>query len=137
MTSHRTGESGVEKPLPTGPATVPHQEGGRKPGASRPAAPPEPSFTGRVHANAMQDATLRDLARRIPAALGRTFRPAWSVDRHMVVTVLLCQLLSGIGTAVMLASVADAMGPRPRRNRPAWRLPAPRRGVRAQVERPA
>lgn len=59
----------------------------------------------------MQDATLWDMARRIPAALGRTFRLAWSVDRHMVVTVLVCQLLSGIGTAVMLASVADAMGP--------------------------
>ncbi|MEV8211925.1 hypothetical protein AB0P40_44210, partial [Streptomyces sp. NPDC079189] len=47
----------------------------------------------------MQDATLWDMARRIPAALGRTFRLAWSVDRHMVVTVLLCQLLSGVGTA--------------------------------------
>ncbi|MFC8263829.1 ABC transporter ATP-binding protein [Streptomyces sp. NPDC005146] len=102
----------LEKPLPTGPtAAVPHQEGRTKPGAPRPAAPPELSFTGRVHANAMQDATLWDMARRIPAALGRTFRLAWSVDRHMVVTVLLCQLLSGVGTAVMLASVADAMGP--------------------------
>nr|WP_229898255.1 ABC transporter ATP-binding protein [Streptomyces finlayi] len=57
----------------------------------------------------MEDATLLDMARRIPAALAQTARLAWSVDRRMVVTVLVCQVLSGVGTAIMLAAVAQAL----------------------------
>ncbi|WP_274565212.1 ABC transporter ATP-binding protein [Streptomyces spiramyceticus] len=75
----------------------------------RPSAPPELDYNGRKHRRAMEDATLREMARRIPAALGQTARLAWSVDRRMVITILACQLLSGIGTAVMLAAVARAM----------------------------
>ncbi|GFN00575.1 ABC transporter [Streptomyces fulvorobeus] len=88
---------------------MPRQEG--RAGAPRPSAPPELGYTGRAHSRAMEDTSLVDMARRIPAALGATFRLAWSVDRRMVATVLVCQVLSGIGTAVMLAAVADAMGP--------------------------
>ncbi|MGW1728202.1 ATP-binding cassette domain-containing protein [Streptomyces sp. NPDC002306] len=57
----------------------------------------------------MDDATLWDMARRIPAALIQTARLAWRVDRRMVLTIVVCQLLSGIGTAVMLSAVAQAL----------------------------
>ncbi|WP_240529859.1 ATP-binding cassette domain-containing protein [Streptomyces mangrovisoli] len=49
------------------------------------------------------------MARRIPTALAQTARLAWSVDRRMTITILLCQLLSGLGTAVMLTAVSKAL----------------------------
>ncbi|MEV4333636.1 ABC transporter ATP-binding protein [Streptomyces sp. NPDC049597] len=49
------------------------------------------------------------MARRIPAALIQTARLAWTVDRSMALTIVICQLLSGIGTAVMLTAVAHAL----------------------------
>nr|WP_234380658.1 ABC transporter ATP-binding protein [Streptomyces sp. CMB-StM0423] len=57
----------------------------------------------------MDDASLADMARRIPTALAQTARLAWSVDRRMTLTILVCQVLSGLGTAVMLTAVAKAM----------------------------
>jgi ATP-binding cassette subfamily B protein len=57
----------------------------------------------------MDDATLWDMARRIPTALTQSARLAWSVDRRMTLTILVCQVLSGIGTAVMLTAVSKAM----------------------------
>ncbi|MFC4466864.1 ATP-binding cassette domain-containing protein [Streptomyces xiangluensis] len=77
--------------------------------APLPAAPPELDYNGRKHRRAMDDATLWDMARRIPMALGQTARLAWSVDRRMAITIVVCQLLSGIGTAVMLSAVARAL----------------------------
>ncbi|MFJ9942844.1 ATP-binding cassette domain-containing protein [Streptomyces erythrochromogenes] len=78
-------------------------------GAPQPSAPPELDYNGRRHRRAMDDATLWDMARRIPAALIQTARLAWSVDRRMALTIVVCQLLSGIGTAVMLIAVAKAL----------------------------
>ncbi len=106
MSSTASGNSGGAGPG-SPKAVIPAQQHDRP----QPPAPPELSYNGRVHGNAMQGATLWEMARRIPGALGQTFRLAWSVDRRMVVTVLVCQLLSGIGTAVMLTAVARAMGP--------------------------
>ncbi|WP_246573999.1 ATP-binding cassette domain-containing protein [Streptomyces genisteinicus] len=57
----------------------------------------------------MDDATLWDMARRIPTALAQTARLAWSVDRRMTATILVCQVLSGLGTAVMLTAVSRAL----------------------------
>ncbi|WP_055566901.1 ATP-binding cassette domain-containing protein [Streptomyces atriruber] len=74
-----------------------------------PSEPPELDYNGRKHRRAMDDATLRDMARRIPAALLQTARLAWTVDRRMTSTVVVCQLLSGLGTAVMLGAVARAL----------------------------
>ncbi|MET8689208.1 ABC transporter ATP-binding protein [Streptomyces sp. NPDC004732] len=74
-----------------------------------PSEPPELDYNGRKHRRAMDDATLRDMARRIPAALLQTARLAWTVDRRMAITVVVCQLLSGLGTAVMLGAVARAL----------------------------
>ncbi|MGW2082982.1 ATP-binding cassette domain-containing protein [Streptomyces sp. NPDC001939] len=78
-------------------------------GAPQPSAPPELDYNGRKHRRAMDDATLWDMARRIPAALIQTARLAWSVGRRMALTIVVCQLLSGIGTAVMLTAVAKAL----------------------------
>ncbi|MFH7595580.1 ATP-binding cassette domain-containing protein [Streptomyces racemochromogenes] len=78
-------------------------------GPPQPSAPPELDYNGRKHRRAMDDATLWDMARRIPAALIQTARLAWSVDRRMALTIVVCQLLSGIGTAVMLTAVAQAL----------------------------
>ncbi|WP_329202897.1 MULTISPECIES: ABC transporter ATP-binding protein [unclassified Streptomyces] len=78
-------------------------------GAPQPSAPPELDYNGRKHRRAMDDATLWDMARRIPAALIQTARLAWCVDRHMALTIVVCQLLSGVGTGVMLTAVAKAM----------------------------
>jgi ATP-binding cassette subfamily B protein len=78
-------------------------------GAPQPSAPPELDYNGRKHRRAMDDATLWDMARRIPAALIQTARLAWSVDRRMALMIVVCQLLSGIGTAVMLTAVAKAL----------------------------
>ncbi|WP_075737245.1 ATP-binding cassette domain-containing protein [Streptomyces acidiscabies] len=75
----------------------------------QPSAPPELDYNGRKHRHAMDDATLWDMARRIPTALLQTARLAWRVDRRMVTTIAVCQLLSGIGTAVMLGAVAEAL----------------------------
>ncbi|MGW7262316.1 ATP-binding cassette domain-containing protein [Streptomyces sp. NPDC054842] len=78
-------------------------------GPPQPSAPPELDYNGRKHRRAMDDATLLDMARRIPAALIQTARLAWSVDRRMALTIVVCQLLSGLGTAVMLTAVAKAL----------------------------
>lgn len=78
-------------------------------GVPQPSAPPELDYNGRRHRRAMDDATLWDMARRIPAALIQTAHLAWRVDRRMALTIVVCQLLSGIGTAVMLSAVAEAL----------------------------
>ncbi|WP_328580445.1 ABC transporter ATP-binding protein [Streptomyces sp. NBC_00370] len=57
----------------------------------------------------MDDASLWDMARRIPTALAQSAKLAWSVDRRMTITILLCQVLSGLGTAVMLTAVSKAL----------------------------
>ncbi|MEW2168062.1 hypothetical protein AB0912_34505 [Streptomyces sp. NPDC007084] len=78
-------------------------------GDPQPSPPPELDYNGRKHRRAMDDATLWDMARRIPMALTQSARLAWSVDRRMTITILLCQLLSGLGTAVMLTAVSKAL----------------------------
>ncbi|MDQ0383271.1 hypothetical protein J2S54_000091 [Streptomyces sp. DSM 42143] len=64
-------------------------------GAPQPSAPPELDYNGRKHRRTLDDASLWDMARRIPAALFQTARLAWSVDRRMALTIVVCQLLSG------------------------------------------
>ncbi|WP_438272489.1 ATP-binding cassette domain-containing protein [Streptomyces bobili] len=75
----------------------------------QPSPPPELDYNGRKHRRAMDDATLWEMARRIPTALAQTARLAWTVDRRMAITIVVCQLLSGLGTAVMLVAVAEAL----------------------------
>ncbi|MEU7159211.1 ATP-binding cassette domain-containing protein [Streptomyces chrestomyceticus] len=77
--------------------------------SQRPAPPAEIDYTGRRHRHALQEATWRDLARRIPAALARTARLAWAADRRMVMTIAGCQILSGLAAAVLLTTVSRAL----------------------------
>ncbi|MER7172050.1 ATP-binding cassette domain-containing protein [Streptomyces mesophilus] len=50
------------------------------------------------------------MCRRLPAVLGHTARRAWAVDRTGVVLLVVCQLLTGVSAAVVLAFTARAMG---------------------------
>ncbi|MFJ8158362.1 ATP-binding cassette domain-containing protein [Streptomyces sp. NPDC094468] len=103
---HRTDSPGLDAATIGGEAaSLP----AARTGAPQPSAPPELDYNGRKHRRAMDDATLWDMARRIPAALIQTARLAWGVDRRMALTIVVCQLLSGIGTAVMLTAVAKAL----------------------------
>ncbi|MGA5506978.1 hypothetical protein [Streptomyces umbrinus] len=102
-TTAETGEAGASGASASVPAA--------RTGVPQPSAPPELDFKGRPHRLAMEDVTLWEMARRIPQALAQTARLAWSVDRRMVITIMVCQLLSGIGTFVMLTSVSHALGP--------------------------
>ncbi|MFJ4878865.1 hypothetical protein ACIP93_27185 [Streptomyces sp. NPDC088745] len=92
----------------TGPAPSPTVPPPR-PARPRPGPPPELDHTGRRHRRAMEGLTLLGVARRIPTASAQTARPAWSVDRCMVITVPACQLLPGLGTAVVPTAVAQAL----------------------------
>ncbi|WP_063759449.1 MULTISPECIES: ATP-binding cassette domain-containing protein [Streptomyces] len=83
-------------------ATVPGSPG-------RPAPAAEIDYTGRRHRHALQEATWRDLARRIPTALAGAARLAWAADRRMVMTIAGCQLLSGLAAAVLLTTISRAM----------------------------
>ncbi|MER6223506.1 ABC transporter ATP-binding protein [Streptomyces sp900105755] len=98
-----TGEAGGSESAVSVPSA--------RPGDPQPSPPPELDFKGRPHRLAMEDATLWEMARRIPQALAQTARLAWSVDRRMVIAIMVCQLLSGVGTFVMLTSVSHALGP--------------------------
>ncbi|MFJ2744862.1 ATP-binding cassette domain-containing protein [Streptomyces sp. NPDC087440] len=112
MSKSEDSRPGTSGPAHHGPATGPTPSPTvpqPRPDRPRPTVPPELDYNGRRHRRAMEDATLLDMARRIPTALAQTARLAWSVDRRMVLTVLVCQVLSGIGTAIMLAAVARAL----------------------------
>lgn len=74
-----------------------------------PSEAPGPELRCGPAAAAEREVSLGRMLRRIPAALARTVRLAWSVDRWMVLAVLGCQLAAGAGTAVTLAAVARSM----------------------------
>jgi ATP-binding cassette subfamily B protein len=74
--------------------------------------PPPPAtltFGGKYGKNPLADASFGAMCRRLPSVLGHTARMAWAVDRAGVVLLLLCQLLTGIAAAVVLAFTAQAM----------------------------
>ncbi|MGW6805224.1 hypothetical protein ACWGCF_42940, partial [Streptomyces sp. NPDC055039] len=66
----------------------------RAPGRSGALCTPELDHNGRKQRRAMDDATLWDMARRIPMALAQSARLSWSVDRTTSGRVRLCQATS-------------------------------------------
>lgn len=79
-----------------------------------PKAPPPPpratiSFEGRFGQNPLEGIGFGAMCRRLPSVLAHTARKAWAVDRTGSVLLLVCQLLTGIAAAVVLASTARAM----------------------------
>ncbi|MEW2417208.1 ABC transporter ATP-binding protein [Streptomyces sp. NPDC046866] len=74
-------------------------------------APAEITFTWGQHNQAMERLSLRQMARRVPAALAQTARLAWAVNRTAFAWLVGAQVLGGICTAAALAAVSRAMGP--------------------------
>ncbi|WP_190068699.1 ATP-binding cassette domain-containing protein [Streptomyces lanatus] len=74
--------------------------------------PPPPAtiaFEGKFGKNPLAGASFTAMCRRLPAVLAHTARMAWAVDRAGVALLLVCQLLTGVAAAVVLASTARAM----------------------------
>ncbi|MEU3778550.1 ABC transporter ATP-binding protein [Streptomyces sp. NPDC032472] len=74
-------------------------------------APAEITFTWGQHNQSMERLSLRQMARRVPAALAQTARLAWAVNRTAFVWLVCAQVLGGVFTAAALAAVSRAMGP--------------------------
>ncbi len=74
-------------------------------------APPEFTYTWGQHNKTMEQLSLAQMARRVPAALAQTARLAWAVNRTAFVWLVSAQVLGGICTAAALAAVSRAMGP--------------------------
>lgn len=81
------------------------------PPAETPPPPPPAAITfeGKHGKNPLAEASFWALCMRLPAVLGHTARRAWEVDRAGAVLLLLCQLLTGVTAAVVLAFTARAM----------------------------
>lgn len=74
--------------------------------------PPPPAtitFEGVHGKNPLAGTSFGAMCRRLPSVLRHTARMAWAVDRTGVVLLLVCQLLTGIAAAVVLAFTAQAM----------------------------
>jgi ATP-binding cassette subfamily B protein len=74
-----------------------------------PPPPADITFEGKHGKNPLAEASFGALCMRLPAVLGHTARRAWEVDRAGAVLLLLCQLLTGVAAAVVLAFTARAM----------------------------
>ncbi|MFD0266297.1 ATP-binding cassette domain-containing protein [Streptomyces sp. NPDC127106] len=74
-------------------------------------APPEFTYTWGQHNKTMEQLSLAQMARRVPAALAQTARLAWAVNRTAFTWLVCAQVVGGICTAAALAAVSRAMGP--------------------------
>ncbi|MFD8413240.1 ATP-binding cassette domain-containing protein [Streptomyces sp. NPDC059650] len=74
-------------------------------------APPEFTYAWGQHNKTMEELSLAQMVRRVPAALAQTARLAWAVNRTAFTWLVCAQLLGGICTAAALAAVSRAMGP--------------------------
>ncbi|MGW1763132.1 ABC transporter ATP-binding protein [Streptomyces sp. NPDC002073] len=87
------------------------QQQAEKPRTAALPAPPEFTYTRGQHNATMEQLSLRQMARRVPAALVQTARLAWAVNRTAFVWLVSAQLVGGICTAGALTAVSRAMGP--------------------------
>ncbi|WP_369213130.1 ATP-binding cassette domain-containing protein [Streptomyces flavofungini] len=81
-------------------------------GTTGPPAPPPPaqiSFSGQYAVNPLGGTSFRDLCSRLPAVLTGIARMAWKADRASVVLLVVCQIVTGVGAAVLLTGTAHAM----------------------------
>ncbi|MFE4263729.1 ATP-binding cassette domain-containing protein [Streptomyces sp. NPDC056883] len=74
-------------------------------------APPEFKYTWGQHNETMESLSLRQMARRVPAALKQTSRLALAVNRSAFYVLVAAQILGGICTAASLAAISKAMVP--------------------------
>ncbi|MFJ1878215.1 ATP-binding cassette domain-containing protein [Streptomyces chartreusis] len=89
MTATDASTNSAETPPPPPPATI--------------------NFEGKFGKNPLADAPFAAMCRRLPSVLAHTARMAWAVDRTGVVLLLICQAMTGIAAAVVLAFTAQAM----------------------------
>lgn len=76
-----------------------------------PPAPPEFKYTWGQHNETMEALSLRQMARRVPAALRQTSQLALAVNRKAFYVLVAAQILGGICTAAALAAISKAMVP--------------------------
>ncbi|GAB2963865.1 ABC transporter ATP-binding protein [Streptomyces pseudoechinosporeus] len=76
-----------------------------------PPPPAEISYTGQYSINPLGEVSFRKLCGQLPSVLRRIARMSWDVDRRAVVLLLVCQLVTGVAAAVLLAAMAGAMRP--------------------------
>ncbi|WP_406277414.1 ATP-binding cassette domain-containing protein [Streptomyces sp. NBC_00191] len=76
-----------------------------------PPPPAEITFEGHFGKNPLGEVSFTALCSRLPAVLGQTSKMAWRIDRAAVILLLVCQVLTGVAAAVLLAFTARAMHP--------------------------
>ncbi|MER5221058.1 ATP-binding cassette domain-containing protein [Streptomyces flaveus] len=76
-----------------------------------PPPPAEITYTGQYSINPLGEVSFRKLCGQLPSVLRRIARMSWDVDRRAVVLLLVCQLVTGVAAAVLLAATASAMRP--------------------------
>ncbi|MGK5628757.1 ABC transporter ATP-binding protein [Streptomyces sp. URMC 123] len=96
MSTDTTGRTGAGAPS----AAVP---------PPRPAPPPDIQYVRDANQKRAENASLRQMAARLPAAIARAARLGWQVDRRAVLYLVLCQLVAGATSAVMLTATTEAM----------------------------
>ncbi|MER5757798.1 ABC transporter ATP-binding protein [Streptomyces sp. NPDC002082] len=74
-------------------------------------SPPEFKYTWGQHNETMEALSLRQMARRVPAALRQTSQLALAVNRNAFHVLVAAQILGGICTAAALAAISKAMVP--------------------------
>ncbi|WLW55246.1 ATP-binding cassette domain-containing protein [Streptomyces sp. YU58] len=79
-----------------------------------PQTPPPPppatiSFESNYGKNPLGGATFTAMCARLPSVLWQTAQMAWAIDRLAVILLLVCQVLTGLAAAVVLAFTAKAM----------------------------
>lgn len=83
-------------------------------GAPPPPPPPPPAeitYSGQYSVNPLAEVSFRRMCAQIPAVLTRIARLSWQTDRKAAQLLVVCQLLTGVSAAVLLAATARAMGP--------------------------
>lgn len=84
-------------------------------GAPPPPPPPPPpaeiTYSGQYSVNPLAEVSFRRMCAQIPAVLTRIARLSWQTDRKAAQLLVVCQLLTGVSAAVLLAATARAMGP--------------------------
>ncbi len=76
-----------------------------------PPPPAEMTYSGHYSVNPLGQVGFSALCSQLPSVLRRIAAMAWRTDRRAVLLLLLCQLVTGVSAAVLLAATARAMGP--------------------------
>lgn len=79
-----------------------------------PPPPPPPAeivYSGEHSINPLGNVSFRHMCAKLPSVLRGIARMAWKLDRTAVVLLLVCQVVTGLAAAVLLAATGRAMQP--------------------------